>query len=87
MLHFLVTRLNQVAGMSLQAWEREGDQLRAMPGCYILDASYGGYRLCQIVSLEGDERDITPHYPSSVTADLIRAYMAGITLERDRAKP
>jgi len=46
---------------------------------YILDCAYGGYRLAKLVSDSGGEQDITPRYGAAVTADLIRAYMKGVS--------
>jgi hypothetical protein len=60
---------------------------RAIEGCYVLDCAYGGYRLAQIVSETGGERNITPRYGAAVTADLIRAYMDGIRAYRMPARP
>ena len=84
-LRLLVDWLNDMVEMPREAWRKEADStlpaghgMRAIPGVYILDCAYGGYRLAQIVGETGGERDITGRYGATITADLIRAYMAGI---------
>jgi hypothetical protein len=78
-LRILVDRLNDMAGMPREAWVRDSDgNFRQMEGVYVLDCAYGGYRLSQIVGKTGGERDITGRYGAAITADLIRAYMAGL---------
>lgn len=77
-LRTLVATLNNITGNPTEAWARNADGVqRAVPGVYVLDCAYGGYRLCRIVSESGGERDITPRYGATMTADLIRAYMCG----------
>ena len=77
-LRELVYTLNDMAGKT--AYQRlDNGSLVANIGVYVLDCAYGGYRLCQIVSKTAGERDITPRYGARVTADLIRAYMAGLS--------
>lgn len=79
-LRTLVKTLNEVTGNPTEAYRRDDDGvLRSNEGCYVLDCAYGGYRLAQMVNELGGERDITPRYGAAVTADLIRAYMAGKT--------
>lgn len=77
-LRILVDNLNDYVGMPRQSWTRVDGVYRSIPGCYILDCAYGGYRLAQIVGESGGERDITGRNGASVTADLIRAYQDGI---------
>lgn len=73
-LRVLVGTLNDITGNQREPWA-DG---KSVPGVYIIDSCYGGYRLSRIVNDGGAEKDITPRYGAAVTADLIRAYMAGI---------
>lgn len=78
-LRSLVDILNDYCEMPRVAWVRDADgSSRSIEGVYVLDCSYGGYRLARIVGPTGGERDITPRYGAAVTADLIRAYMNGL---------
>jgi hypothetical protein len=77
-LRTLVETLNTVTGNPVEAYRNDGQRCAAIPGVYVLDCAYGGYRLSRIVSETGGERDITPRYGAAVTADLIRAYMQGL---------
>lgn len=78
-LRTLVANLNTFCGMPEDAWRKvEGGRIEAVEGCYVLDCAYGGYRLEQLVSKSGGERNITPRYGAAITADLIRAYMDGM---------
>jgi hypothetical protein len=78
-LRILVDQLNDLAGMPREAWARNADgSNRSVEGVYVLDCAYGGYRLAQIAGGSGGERDITGRYGAAITADLIRAYMAGM---------
>lgn len=82
-LEGLVDGLNEMTGNPTQIWIRgEDGHNHAHVGAYVLDAAYGGYRLCQISNESGGERDMTPRETAGNTAQLIRAYMAGI--ERGR---
>ncbi len=71
-LRILVDNLNDYTGHP-----REGT-ITSVEGYYVLDYAYGGFRLSQIISATGGERNITPRYGAAVTGDLIRAYMDGI---------
>jgi hypothetical protein len=86
-LRALVARLNNYVGMPENAWVREGNENRSIVGCYVLDCTYGGYRLAQIVGDSGGERNITERNTAGVTADLIRAYMDGIREGREPRFP
>ncbi len=76
-LRQLIDRLNEATGNPTQVWTTVDGRNRAHVGCYVLDAAYGGYRLCQIVSEGGGERDLTPRTGAREQADLIRAFMLG----------
>ncbi len=87
-LRILVGTLNDIAGMPREAYRRgEDSNLHSVEGVYVLDCAYGSYWLAQIVGTTGGERDITPRYGAAVTADLIRAYMAGIREGRTPRHP
>lgn len=77
-LRALVNSLNDYVGMPRNPWQTVNGANRSIEGCYVLDSAYGGYRLAQIVGDSGGERDITGRYGAAITADLIRAYIAGI---------
>ncbi len=78
-----VAALNRACGMPEEAWvHAEDGRICAVVGCYVLDCAYGGYRLAQIVGESGGERNVTDRNGAAVTAELIRAYAAGI--ERGR---
>ncbi len=78
-LRRLVGDLNELCGMPREAYQRgEDGRLYSIEGVYVLDCAYGGYRLAQIVGKTGGERNITPRYGASITADLIRAYRDGL---------
>lgn len=77
-LRYLVATLNTVTGHETEAYRQTPAGCRANIGTYVLDCAYGGYRLAQLVSETGGERNITPRYSAATTADLIRAYMDGL---------
>jgi len=68
-----VDMLNRMANLSDNIWN-EG---KMVPGMFVLDAAYGGYRLCQIVNHDGGERDITSRAGARDTYELINAFIAG----------
>lgn len=49
-----VDRLNRLAGTPTAPYVNG----KAQPGCYCLDGAYGGWKLSQIVSDSGAQRDI-----------------------------
>jgi len=78
-LRELVDALNEQTGNPAKVWSTdENGNNKAHISAYVLDAAYGGYRLCQIVSAGGGERDLTPRGTARECADQIRAFMAGI---------
>lgn len=83
-LRQMIDNLNESLGLPKQVWtpRPDGKGSVAHVGCYVLDCAYGGYRLCQIVSEGGGERDITGRCGARETADLIRAYSAGLHTKR-----
>lgn len=82
-LRSLIDQLNTMTGNPTQVWTSTPEGSKAHVGCYVLDAAYGGYRLCQIVSEGGGERDITGRESARVCADQIRAYMRGIEVGKE----
>jgi len=68
-----VDMLNRMANLSDNIWH-EG---KMVPGMFVLDAAYGGYRLCQIVTAGGGERDITGRAGARETYELINAFIDG----------
>ena len=78
-LHAAVDRLNDLFGYPRQPYQEPRDDrggLTANADTYILDAAYGGYRLCQMCQ-GGGERDITGRGTARATYDVIRAFTDG----------
>ena len=74
-----VDALNKMLGKPTQVWTTDGNGVNhSWVGAYVLDAAYGRYRLCQIVTDGGGERDITGLLPAGQCADAIRAYVQGL---------
>lgn len=86
MLESKVESLNQWLGFTNGAWVKKGDKFESVPGAYVLDCAYGGYRLCQIVGTGGGERDITGRASAKETAYLISAYWQGMLAGERKAK-
>jgi len=86
-LQHLVDRLNELTGNPVKVWSTINGQNRSHPGAYVLDAAYGGYRLCQLANDGGGERDITPRCSARECADQIRAYMAGLITKATGEQP
>jgi hypothetical protein len=72
-LQHRVDMLNRMVHLSDKIWHNG----KMVPDMFVLDAAYGGYRLCQIVNHEGGERDITGRAGARETYDLINAFIAG----------
>lgn len=68
-----IDTLNRMANLSDNIWH-EG---KMIPGMFVLDAAYGGYRLCQIVNQEGGEKDITGRAGARECYELIGAFIDG----------
>ena len=74
-----VDALNSYTGNPTVIWRKEthnGPHI-AHVGAYVLNAAYGGYRLCQIVGESGGERDLTPRVSAGECSRLISAYIMG----------
>lgn len=82
-LRWLVADLNEITGHAQEAYRQTSEGPRANVGTYVLDCTCS-YRLVQMVSETGAERNITPRYGAEITADLIRAYMDGLRVGRER---
>lgn len=86
MLQTKVKSLNDWLGYTDGPWVKENDKYRAVIGAYVLDQAYGGYRLCQMASDGGGERDITMRNNAAITMELISAYWQGMMEGEKRAK-
>ena len=78
-LRQMVDNLNVLTGNPVKIWTRIGDKNVAHVGAFVLDAAYSGYRLSQIVSDGGGERDLTPRLPAGQCANAIMAFERGLT--------
>lgn len=82
-LRIAVATLNRLAGNPTEVWTRQTDgSNKAHVGSYVLDAAYGGYRLCQIVGDGGGERDITGRGTARETYNAIHAFRAGLLSDK-----
>ena len=88
-LRKMVDNLNVSLGLPTEVWtpRADGRGSQAYVGCYVLDCAYGGYRLSQIVSGSGGERDITGRCGARECAALIGAYSAGLHTNREYQTP
>ena len=78
-LRIAVDTLNRLAGNPADIWTRQPDgSNKAHVGSYVLDASYGGYRLGKIVGESGGESDITGRGTARETYNAIHAFRAGL---------
>ena len=77
-----VEALNVRTGNAVEAWRRD-DRSRANVGTYVVRGAYGGWKIAQIVSESGGERDVTTGYrPARETLELLYAYKAGLSAGR-----
>lgn len=84
-LYSLLETINRTAGNDTEPYTMQSDgTLRSNVGTYVLDGSYGGWRLCQIVGEQGGERDITGRGNNRETYDAMQAFLKG--LEHMQAK-
>ena len=86
MLQAKIKSLNDWLGYTDGPWIKENDKYRAVIGAYVLDQAYGGYRLSQMVSDGGGEREITMRNSAAITMELISAYWQGMMEGEKRAK-
>lgn len=78
-----VKALNEQTGHAVDAWRRVGDRNIANVGTYVVDGAYGGWKVCQIVSESGGEKEITSGYrPARETLAQLRAFSDGIAVGR-----
>lgn len=64
-LRTLVATLNDITGNPRDAYRNNGERYVAVPG-HFSNCAYGGYRLAQMVSETGGERNITPRYGAAI---------------------
>jgi hypothetical protein len=76
-LRNLVARVNREMGTPAEYNGDTGGPFRANVGHYRLDQAYGGYRLTQVVSEGGAERDITGRGTARETYHRIHAFLDG----------
>jgi hypothetical protein len=76
-----VAMINDLFGYDREAYTRHPDgTFTANVGTFVLDQSYGGYRLCQIASKSGAERDLTVRGTARETYQEITAFAGGAHL-------
>ena len=78
-----IDTLNDLIGFPREPYGRdEKGQLGASIGTFVLDQANGGYRLCQIVSNGGAERDLTLRGTARETYEAISGVITGVRLAR-----
>lgn len=78
-----IDTLNDLLGFPREAYARDaGGKLGASIGTFVLDQANGGYRLCQIVSNGGAERDLTLRGTALETYEAISGVITGVCLAR-----
>ena len=86
MLEAKVKSLNEWLGYTDGVWISQNNRQVAVVGSYVIDQAYGGFKLCQMVSEGGGERDITMRNSAAITMELISAYWQGMMEGENRAK-
>ena len=75
-LQWTVARINRIAGIVDPKWN--------VPGSYILDGAYGGWKLAQIINEHGGQRDITSGYVSKRECyELMHAFIRGLETSKE----
>jgi len=59
-LEWLVKRANEQTGNATEPYTRDGDNLTANIGTYLLNYAYGGVKLVQLVNADGSITCISP---------------------------
>lgn len=78
-----VATLNDLLGFPREPYARDADgKLGASVGTFVLDQTYGGYRLCQIVSNGGAQRELTGRGTARETNEAISGVITGVRLAR-----
>lgn len=73
-----VKYLNKTAGYHESGLAQDKDgKFRPVPGAYVLDVVYGGYRLNRY-TIGGGERHVTDRLPARAIYGLIHAYIEGL---------
>lgn len=76
-----VAALNDLLGFTREPYSRDADgKLGASVGTFVLDQAYGGYRLCQIVSDGGAQRELTGRGTARETSEAISGVITGVRL-------
>ena len=89
MLEKKIESLNSWAGFPgayIETVSLSGKSWKAIPGAFVLDAAYGGYRLCQITSESGGEQDLTPRASARDCLDFISVYWQGMLAGQAKCK-
>ena len=78
-----IDTLNDLLGFAREPYARDADgKLGASIGTFVLDQANGGYRLSQIVSNGGAERDLTLRGTARETYEAISGVITGVRLAR-----
>lgn len=73
-----IMNLNKAAGYPETGLKRDDEgRLRPVPGAYVLDGAYGGYRLNRY-TIGGGETHVTDRHPAGIAYDLVLAYTEGL---------
>lgn len=73
-----IMSLNKAAGYPETGLKRDDEgRLRPVPGAYVLDGAYGGYRLNRY-TIGGGEAHVTDRHTAGITYDLVLAYTEGL---------
>ena len=76
-----IDTLNGLFGYAREAYTRHPDgNFSANVGTFVLDQSYGGYRLCQICGPSGGHRDLTSRGTARETYEAISGVITGVRL-------
>lgn len=76
-----IATLNDIFGYEREAYTRHPDgNFSANVSTFVLDQSYGGYRLCQIATKSGGERELTARGTARETYAAITAFLNGAHL-------
>lgn len=76
-----VATLNDLFGYERTVYTRQEDgNVTTNIGTFVLDQSYGGYRLCQVANRSGAERELTARGTARETYSAITAFINGAHL-------
>ncbi len=77
-IDLLVLVLNNRLGRPHYGWDHTPDGIACKVGALLLDQSYGGQRLHEVVNSSGGVREVSPRLPKSRMAEFLRAMLIGI---------